>query len=366
VSSHYLVGALMCPLWKGEDRWKPLKGYPEREPVIGWYDESDPKTTEFEIQTCLAHGISFFAVCWFRDKSNLGKSPIQTRFGHWTDGALPRAKSRNKFRYALLWENLNDIACGVADETDFLENLLPHWISQHFKKKTYLKVDNKPVLFLHGPEKLIAELGGTEKAAATLEKARALCQKAGFAGLTVLGQNCSKMAPDANTSLKALGLDYSFAYHWPTFASAPFMVPGLTPDPKRMVAGQALAWKNQAAGALPNILTASIGWDSRPWGGSSSPVRWKLSPEQWQLLLEWAKTELDSRAATSPGLESQMLLLDNWNEYGEGHYLFPTKGDGYTYLDALRNVFPVSGEAHRDAFPERPQAMTEPARNSQR
>jgi hypothetical protein len=61
-----------------------------------------------------------------------------------------------------------------------------------------------------------------------------------------------------------------------------------------------------------------------------------------------------------------MLLLDNWNEYGEGHYLFPTKGDGYTYLDALRNVFPVSGEAHRDAFPERPQAMTEPARNSQR
>jgi len=41
-----------------------------------------------------------------------------------------------------------------------------------------------------------------------------------------------------------------------------------------------------------------------------------------------------------PGrLGRRMLLLDNWNEWGEGHYLLPHAEAGFGYLDAVRDVF---------------------------
>lgn len=51
-------------------------------------------------------------------------------------------------------------------------------------------------------------------------------------------------------------------------------------------------------------------------------------------------------------MESKMLLLDNWNEYGEGHYIFPTRQYGFGYLDAVRNVFCSVDQEHLDLVPE--------------
>ena len=47
-----------------------------------------------------------------------------------------------------------------------------------------------------------------------------------------------------------------------------------------------------------------------------------------------------------------MLLLDNWNEWGEGHYLAPYREYGFGYLDAVRRVFSDAPEAHDDLIPE--------------
>ena len=32
-------------------------------------------------------------------------------------------------------------------------------------------------------------------------------------------------------------------------------------------------------------------------------------------------------------------MLDNWNEWSEGHYIAPTLGTGFKYLQAFRDVF---------------------------
>jgi hypothetical protein len=41
------------------------------------------------------------------------------------------------------------------------------------------------------------------------------------------------------------------------------------------------------------------------------------------------------------------VLLDNWNEFGEGHYLMPTREHGFGYLEAVRRVFaPDSAAPH--------------------
>ena len=47
-----------------------------------------------------------------------------------------------------------------------------------------------------------------------------------------------------------------------------------------------------------------------------------------------------------------MLILDNWNEWGEGHYLLPCTECGFGYLDAIRKVFTNASENYVDIIPE--------------
>jgi hypothetical protein len=44
--------------------------------------------------------------------------------------------------------------------------------------------------------------------------------------------------------------------------------------------------------------------------------------------------------------------LDGWNEFGEGHYISPTTGHRFEYLDAVRQVFSPNAVPHVDAIPE--------------
>jgi hypothetical protein len=44
------------------------------------------------------------------------------------------------------------------------------------------------------------------------------------------------------------------------------------------------------------------------------------------------------------------VLLPNWNEFGEGHFIMPSALAGFGYVDALREVF-ATGGAHEDPVP---------------
>ena len=46
-----------------------------------------------------------------------------------------------------------------------------------------------------------------------------------------------------------------------------------------------------------------------------------------------------------------MLLLDNWNEWGEGHYIAPYREYGFGYLDAVRKVFSDASRRARGPDP---------------
>jgi hypothetical protein len=49
---------------------------------------------------------------------------------------------------------------------------------------------------------------------------------------------------------------------------------------------------------------------------------------------------------TGDDLASRMLLIDCWNEFGEGHYVLPTREYGFGYLDAIKKVF-ANGDTER-------------------
>ena len=50
-------------------------------------------------------------------------------------------------------------------------------------------------------------------------------------------------------------------------------------------------------------------------------------------------------------LGSKMVLLDNWNEYGEGHFIMPSGLHGFGYVDAVREIFGDGNTSHEDVLP---------------
>jgi hypothetical protein len=97
------------------------------------------------------------------------------------------------------------------------------------------------------------------------------------------------------------------------------------------------------------LVPLSPGWDSRPWAGDEALVRYGNTPPKFEDMCHRAKSLLDARPATP---ESRMVIVEAWNEFGEGSYVEPTRPFGFGYLDAIRRVFTAAPEAHVDVVPE--------------
>lgn len=344
----YLIGAFRCSLWNNKNRpgcWDSIKKYPERQPLLGWYNEGDTEVTDWEIKYATEHGISFFVECWFRKKNNEGK-PVENSLGHWLE-SLPQARYRDSIKFMILWENVNGISSGIASENDLMENLLPFWIDNYFKRSNYLIIEGKPVLMVYGYKKFVDELGGKENTIEAVRRMRQACMDAGFKGLWLIAEHHVDFNQEIPL-LREVGFDAITSYHWPSFSGLMPQVPSNKSD---IVNLQEECWcELDRISQLPSIPTVSMGWDSEPWGSTYYKGQWFIEPNLYKELCERAKIRIDS--ARKQNEFSNMVLLDNWNEFGEGHYIFPTKQFRFGYIDAVREVFSNSTEPHQDLVPD--------------
>ena len=345
-----------CALWKEGTHWgwKRVEPYPERRPAIGWYDEGTPEVADWHIKYALEHGINGFIYCWYRADY---EPKIEQRLGHAIHEGLLNAKYRDQFTFTIMWEN--GCAKGVKDEADLLDNVLPFWIKNYFTHPSYLKIDNKPVLFVWQPRILLAELGGPEKTKVALDKMREQCRKAGFSGLRVIACMDAAQAK-LGADIAASGWDAVTGY-------------GLAPSGVKTVGEDAagLAYRDHAdvlsrykqtwidrdasTGDVPDIPNVVMGWDERPWGrvkrGSNSYVK-DPKAENFEAACRDAKALVDAKPAGR--WDSKIVVFDNWTEFGEGHYIEPTTGTGFTFVNAIKRVFCTawSPEAVTDIIPE--------------
>ena len=58
--------------------------YPDRTPLMGYYDEENPEVCDWEIKWAVEHGINCFIYCWYRKPDNEGKTVTvkDLRCGH--------------------------------------------------------------------------------------------------------------------------------------------------------------------------------------------------------------------------------------------------------------------------------------------
>lgn len=337
VKTSLLIGAHHCPLWEADkpEMWDQVVKHPERTPLLGFYSQENPDIADWETKWAVEHGVSFFVYCWYRNGQG---GPVKTRFSSAIHDALFRSRFVDRMRFTIMWENQARGVAGVADERDLLENLLPYWMENYFRHPSYLKIDNRPLLFIYRPEFLVQDLGGVEQVRSAFDAMRAACRRAGFDGLYLLGEY---RGLDANhlKLMKSLGLDYTFAYCWHVQDN---------PDPARAIAVQLDAIRRtRELGILPEVVTVSQGWSG--WHDEGSI--WKIPPAEYRELLVKAKELVATFPATELG--GKLLLLDNWNEWSEGHYIAPHREYGFGYLDAVREVFaPDAPAEHTDLVPQ--------------
>ncbi len=345
-----------CALWKEGTHygWKRIEPWPENRPAIGWYDEGTPEVADWHIKYALEHGITGFIYCWYRAHF---EPAIEHKLGHAIHDGLFNARYRDMFTFTIMWEN--GCAKGVKDEADLLDNVLPFWISNYFTHPSYLKIDSQPILVVWQPRRLIPQLGGPEGTRRAFGKMRAQCRAAGFDGLRIiacmnspekgLGKQIAESGWDAVTGynlspagVKTVGLDPAgLAYR----------------DHADVLSRYKQTWidRDASTGSVPDIPNVVMGRDDRPWGRIKRGVGSYIAnpeAENFEAACRDARELVDAKPAGR--WHSNIVVFDNWTEFGEGHYIEPTTGTGFTFVNAIKRVFcdDWAPEAVTDIIPE--------------
>ena len=328
-----LVGMQSCSLWVegthfGYD-W--LTAWEDRTSVLGFYDEISAESADWELKYKVEHGIDFELYCWYRAQGGNNAPLKYNRNGNALHEGYFNAKYSNMMKFAITWE------CGgspVANSADFRENVVPYWIEQYFKDDRYQLIDNKPVVGMYNVSKLMSYFGGTiEGVKAELDYLRQACVDAGFDGCYIIMSN-SDTASIAN--IEAAGFDGQYAYSWGLGC-------GDIEVQKTAMTAFAEAAREGEADMIP---VASMGRDDSAWDRNSGTY---TAPEDFETLLEWIEEKLRP-TLDKDSLGAEMVLMDNWNEYGEGHFIMPAGLHGFGYVDAIGNVY-GDGEGHEDIVP---------------
>jgi hypothetical protein len=122
------------------------------------------------------------------------------------------------------------------------------------------------------------------------------------------------------------------------------MLPGSAPYAEMVEALPAYWDRVRDQARLPLIVSTQAGWDSTPrsLGNQSPGSRWMRTDNTPDLL---EQTLRDARERVDP--ELPLLLIEAWNEWGEGSFIEPGKRYGFGQLEAVRRVFAPGAPPHR-------------------
>ena len=361
VQSDYTIACHYYPGWKKggivkHNGFYDLHDYPERTPLWGYYDESSPEVFDWQIKWAVEHGINCFIHCWYRKKENFGK-PVTVddlRLGHAIHEAYFNCRYQNYMKFAIMWE----LAWGLAkDKDDLINNLLPFWVENYFSNPNYLKIDNKPVLFIYLLKNQVEQFGGIEQTREAFDALREEIKKYGFEDIHLTADHLCQNVYVTNQywdnldTYKALGMDSNFQYGWQV------AIEDITKEQfdDYMKAGGflpsdfVLDWFkkqiDQRAEYDPNytMYTASSMRDPEPWykifgfDEKGPMLRFNFTIPEFVEHLKYVKKIIDSLPETSAG--KNLLVLDNWNEWSEGHYIAPNAEHGFKKLQVVRQIF---------------------------
>lgn len=316
VRGAFEVGVYYFPGWGRPSSWQPIERFPERRPVLGFYREGLPEIADWQIKWAVEHGITFFCYDWYWRQG-------QRQLEHALHEGFFQARYRHLMKFCLLWAN--HFGPGEHSPEDN-ERVCKYWIENYFRRPEYFKVEGRPLLVIFSVHSMQRDLGieGTRKA---IELWHQMTEEAGVGKILVAG--CG--VPSQLKQMKEMGFDAVTGYNWP---SCGIQDRNWVPFSEVAENYNTLWWRPLAqAGLMPVITPVSAGWDSRPWHGDRALVLTDCTPEAFQQHLEKAKQFIEETR------QPKVLLIEAWNEFGEGSYCEPHKQYGFGHLEAVRKVF---------------------------
>ena len=330
--THARLGAYYFDGWSGpltnsHFNGLPLGPFQDRQPLSGWQDNSDCPV-EQQLATAHNFGIDFFVFDWYFNTAV--NDP-----GEDLNSALKithNLSDRHGMQYAILYV---DSPPFVAQPADWAATV-NEWVG-YMVDPAYVKVNGKPLLMVIDMEQMRQAFGSSSGVTGALGQLRTAAMAQGLSGVYVVGgffaghdhNTQSGNFPDLSTAV-ADGYDAVSFYNY-SFGT----VSGGQPFSVLSEAGQWIWSQAAAKSPLPFIPAAMDGWDPRPWAEGN--VFFSRSPQEVAAFVSdeiaWANSNPQLRPEPSP--TPPIVLVEAWNEFGEGSHLIPTVGEGTSYGDAL-------------------------------
>ena len=330
----YIVAVNICSLWRNGTHygWACITPYDEPSPILGYYDEGVPEMADWEIKYMVEHGIDVQAFCWYGDVSN---GPIKKPYlGEQLHDGYMYAKYSNYMKYVIQWETS---ASKGATSSQFRNYVVPYWFENYFLDERYLKLNNKIVIPIYNLQNLTKTnyFNDNDGVVEEINYLDAMAVEYGFDGVIILASGTP------SEQLENLYVDGTYAYSWGESGNS------------AKVNKDRITSAYRASETVYAIPTVSVGFDSIPW----LHLRYGLmTKEDYKSVLEWVRdTHIPS--AEKPEWAEKLVWLSTWNEYGEGTYISPggQNGDGFGYVDMVREVLTNLPAKHKDVVPTKKQ-----------
>jgi hypothetical protein len=329
-----LVGAYYFPGWDRPEHWYCLKANPRvQHPLLGYYRQGARETADWHIKWAVEHGLSFFAFDYY---SESGSQMLEDALD-----AFLRSRFIGQFRFCLTWCNEGPPATMTAEELGRFADLVT---GKYLKHPSYLRLNGKPVVMILNGYSFVAGMG-VEGAREAFRDLEARCLAAGLPGVHLVFGHGGIQGAQAVDDSRAAGAQAFSLYNFP-YIGTPFTGPGQpgmeAPYADLVVRGEELwqHWRNVTGGNFwPTVMP---GWDRRPWTKDQDLVRTGSTPALFAQAL---------RAARQYVNEDRIVMIEAWNEWGEGCTIEPSMEQGFAYLDRVREVFCPAAGPHRDVSP---------------
>ena len=303
----------------------------EFHPVLGFYKSKNPDIADWHIKWAVENGISFFIIPW----THAG----YTWENNFENGLL-KSKFLNYVKFALMLNfepYCSDGSLSATEKQTILQDI-GYIANNYFIYNEYLKINNKPVLFVFHARSLAWDcLGGINQLSNFINEIKSTAS-AYNANIFVVGD---VMEPNKTYD------DESFAKIFDAVSSYNMMragtdCVGVQPCVKpydSMVSAyisSSLYWNNLTKQVNIRFIPPLTPGFSNKILYEKGIDTWLVertnpTPEKFQTMVNGVKQYIDSSV--------NMIVVEAWNEFQESSVIEPTVENGFNYLEVVRNQF---------------------------
>lgn len=308
--------------------------YPERVPLLGEYNSQE--TMNKEINAASEHGVDFFAILYYHDKHATKNEKedvplLNAGLDHFMN-------SPNAHKMKFMIELTNHAPFALVTEEDW-DNCMDVFVKA-MKHPSYLRIDGRAVLKIHGGNQFYSDNDSNVKRSRSILKRLRKKAKDGGVGelLITVGAWHEKPIDEQHEFTKIKEIDGTMQYMDPT------ELPQIESDyAYEVLVDRAKTMREiRMHDALNYTPYLPVGWNPKPWNDPRAAFTMPTR-SQWKKALEQMKSDLEKSSnlgfPKKDGTTQKAFTIYAWNEFGEGGFLAPTKGDKYMKLEVLKSVF---------------------------